>query len=87
MNELKRLFTSNFLINGGYSNMLKNLFLSIIKPLVLLIKYLFKYFYVMLLPILPIKNKNYDRFYTQKERERQARQKQLDNNFIRVYES
>ncbi|RIN97169.1 hypothetical protein BU002_02285 [Mammaliicoccus sciuri] len=87
MNELKRLFTSDFLINGGYSNMFMNLFLSIIKPLVLLIKYLFKYFYVMLLPILPIKNKNYDRFYTQKERERQARRKQLENNFIRVYKS
>ncbi|RIN92416.1 hypothetical protein [Mammaliicoccus sciuri] len=87
MNELKRLFASDFLINGGYSNMFMNLFLCIIKPLVLLIKYLFKYFYVMLLPILPIKNKNYDRFYTQKERERQARRKQLENNFIRVYKS
>lgn len=85
MNELKRLLASDFLINGGYSNMVMNLFLSIIKPLLLLIKYLLKYIYLMLLPILPIRNKNYEKYYTKKERERQARRKQIENNYIRVY--
>lgn len=84
MNFMK-IISHDFFNQNAYFDILINVLKSIFLPIVLIIKWVLKTIYIMLIPIVNSKDKNRYNYSTQKYNERLRKRASIEDNFFRVY--